>query len=165
MWVGLYRLCPVAGHTPIFHAQVHFRSATQSCLTLCSPMDCSTPGFPVLPGNSTTSTTRAYSNSCQLSRWCHPTISSSVIPCHTLLSPSPPAFNLSQHQDLFKWVNSSHQVAKVLAKVFTFQWIFRTDVLYDWLVWSPWSPRDSQEPSPTLRFKRINSSVLFIVQL
>ena len=47
MWVGLYRLCPVAGHTPIFHAQVHFRSATQSCLTLCNPMDCSTPGFPV----------------------------------------------------------------------------------------------------------------------
>ena len=47
-----------------------------------------------------------YSNSCSLSRWCHPTISSSVIPF-------PPAFNLSQHQGLFKWVSYSHQVAKV----------------------------------------------------
>ena len=48
----------------------------------------------------------AYSNSCPLSRWCHPTISSSS-------SPSP-AFNISQHQGLFQWVSSSHQVAKVL---------------------------------------------------
>ena len=48
----------------------------------------------------------AYSNSCPLSQWGHPTISSSVI------SPSPPTFNLSQHQGLFQWVSSSHQVAK-----------------------------------------------------
>ena len=54
-------------------------------------------------------TPRACSNSCPLSRWCHPTISSSS-------SPSPPAFNLSHHQVLFQWVSSSHQVAKVLAK-------------------------------------------------
>ena len=47
-------------------------------------------------------------NSCPLSQWCHPTISSSVIP-------SPPTFNLSQHQGLFQWVSSSHQVAKVLS--------------------------------------------------
>ena len=47
-----------------------------------------------------------YSNSCPLSRWCHPIISSSV-------SPSPPAFNLSQHQGLFRWVISSHQVTKI----------------------------------------------------
>ena len=52
-------------------------------------------------------TPKVYSNSCPLSRWCHPTITSSVVP-------SPPAFNLSQHQGLFKWVSSSHQVAKVL---------------------------------------------------
>ena len=49
----------------------------------------------------------ACSNSCPSSQWCHPTISSSVVP-------SPPAFNLSQHQELFQWVGSSHQVAKVL---------------------------------------------------
>ena len=52
-------------------------------------------------------TPRAYSNSCPLSQWCHQ-------PSHPLLSPSPPAFNLSQHQGLFQWVSSSHQVAKVL---------------------------------------------------
>ena len=47
-----------------------------------------------------------YPNPCPLSQWCHPT--------HPLLSPSPPALNLSQHQGLFKWVNSWHEVAKVL---------------------------------------------------
>ena len=49
----------------------------------------------------------ACSNSCPSCRWFHPTISSSV-------APSPPAFNFSQHQGLFQWVSSSHQVAKVL---------------------------------------------------
>ena len=64
----------------------------------------------------------AYSNSSPLSWWCHPTISSSVIPFF-------PAFNLSQHQGLFKWVHSSHQVAKVLEFQLQHQWIFRTDFL------------------------------------
>ena len=66
-----------------------------------------------------------YSNSWPLSWWCHPTISSSS-------TPSPPAFNLSQHQGLFKWVSSSYQVAKVLEFQLqhqSFQWIFRTDFL------------------------------------
>ena len=49
---------------------------------------------------------RVCSNSCLLSRWCHP-------PSHPLLSPSPPSFNLSQHQGFFQWVSCSHQVAKV----------------------------------------------------
>ena len=74
----------------------------------------------------------AYSNSCPLSRWCHPTISSSVIP-------SPPALSLSQHQGLFKWVSSSHQVAKVMEFKLqhqSFQWIFRTDFLS--LGWTGW---------------------------
>ena len=73
-------------------------------------------------------TPRACSNSHSLSRWCHP-----------LSSPSP-AFNLSQHQGLFQWVSSLHQVAKVLELQLqhqSFQWIFRTDFLYNWLVWSP----------------------------
>ena len=63
------------------------------------------------------------SNSCPLSQWCHPTIS-------PLLPPSPPALNLSQHQGLFQWVSSSHQVAKVpelQLQYQSFQWIFRID--------------------------------------
>ena len=98
-------------------------------------------------------TPRTYSNSYPLSQWCQPTISS-------LLSPSPSAFNLSQHQGLFKWVSSSHQVAKVLEFQLqhqSFQWIFRTDFLLNGLVGSPCSPRDSQESSPTPQFKSINS--------
>ena len=64
-----------------------------------------------------------YSNSCPLSHWCHPIISSSVVPF-------PPTFNLSQHQALFQGVSSLHQVAKVLEFQLqhqSFQWIFRTD--------------------------------------
>ena len=65
--------------------------AVHLCPTLCDPSDCSTPGFPVLLCPSSPG---ACSNSCPLSRWCHPTISSSV-------APSPPVLNLSQHQGLF----------------------------------------------------------------
>ena len=71
----------------------------------------------------------AHANPCPLSRWCHPTISSSV-------TPSPPAFNLSLHQGLFQWVSSLHQVAKVLEfqlQYQSFQWILRVDFLYDWV--------------------------------
>ena len=105
----------------------------------------------------------ACSNSCPLSLWCHPTISSSVIP-------SPLTFNLSQHQGLFQWVSSLHQVAKVLEFQLqhqSFQWIFRTDFLQDWLVWSPCSPRDSQESSPNHSSKAsvLQHSTSFIVQL
>ena len=94
----------------------------------------------------------ACSNSCPSSWWCHPNISSSVIP-----------FNLSQHQGLFKWVSSLHQVVKGLEFQLqhqSFQSMFRTDFLYDWLVGSPCSPRDSQESSPTPQFKSISSSAL-----
>ena len=58
--------------------------------------------------------------------------------------------NISQHQSLFQWVNPSHQVAKVMELLLqhqSFQCIFRIDFLYDWLVWSPCNPRDSQEAS------------------
>ena len=88
-----------------------------------------------------------------------------VMPSNHLIlsSPSPPAFSLSQHQGLFQLVSSSHQVAKVLdfqLQHQSFQWMFRTNFLYDWLVWSPWSPRDSQESFPRPQLKSINSSAL-----
>ena len=84
------------------HYFVQFSSVTQSCLTLCNPMDCSSPGFPVhLPLPEFTQTHV---------HW----VGDAIQPSHPLLSPSPPAFNLSQHQGLFKWVSSSHQVVQVL---------------------------------------------------
>ena len=70
-------------------------------------------------------TPRVYSNSCPLSQWCYPTISSSVIPFSSCLQ----SF---QDQDLFQWVSSSHEVAKILElhlQYQSFQWIFRTDFL------------------------------------
>ena len=98
---------------------------------------------------------RAYSNSCPSSRWCHP-----------LPLPSPPIFNLFQHQGLSQWVSSSHHMAKVLEfqlQQQSFQWIFRTDFSYDRLVGSPCCPRDCQESSPTPQFKSINSLALSLL--
>ena len=73
---------------------------------------------------------------------------------------------LSQHQSLFQWISFSHQVAKVMKLQLqhqSFQWIFSVDFLYDWLVWSPCYPRDSQESSPTPQFKSISSLVLSLL--
>ena len=99
----------------------------------------------------------AFSNSCPLSWWCHPTISSP-----SLTSPSPAAFNHSGHQGLFKWVISLHQVPKVLefqlqqspSNEYSGLISFRMDWL-DLLV-----VQETQESSPTPQFKSINSSVL-----
>ena len=99
---------------------VQFSSVAQLCPTLCDPMDCSTPGFPVhhqLPGFTQTHV-----------HW----VGDAIQPSHPLSSPSPPTFNLSQYQGHFKWVSSLHQVAKVLEIQLqhqSFQWIFRTDFL------------------------------------
>ena len=102
-----------------FSTSIQFSSVAQSCQTLCDPMGCSTPGFPALELAQTH--VHWVSDASQLS--------------HPLLSPSPPAFNLSHHQGRFKWVSSSHQVAKVLELQHqSFQWIFMTDFLQDWLV-------------------------------
>ena len=90
-------------------------------------------------------------------------VNDAIKPSHPLLSPSPPAFYLAQHQGLFQWVGPLHQVAKVLKLHLqhqSFQCIFRVHFLWDWLVWFPCSPRGSQESSPTPQFKSINSSVL-----
>ena len=114
-------------------------------------MHCSMPGFPVLHHLLEFSQTHV----C----W----VSDAIQPSHPLSSPSPPALDLSQHQRLFQWVSSMHQVARVLEFQLqhqSFQWIFRVDFPYNCLVWSPCSPRDSQEPFPAPQFKSINSLVL-----
>ena len=97
-------------------------------------------------------------------------VSDAIQLSHPLSSTSPPAFNFSQHQALFQWVSSSHQVTKILELHLqhqSFWWIFRADFLYDWLVGSPCCPRDSKESSPAPHFEGINCSAfsLFIVQL
>ena len=83
-------------------SSVQFSSVAQSCLTLCDPTNCSTPGLPVhhhLPEFTQTHVHR---------------VSDAIQPSHPLSSPFPPAPNPSHHQSLFQWVNSSHEVAKVL---------------------------------------------------
>ena len=92
-------------------------------------------------------------------------VSDAIQRSYPLLYPYPPAFNPSQHQGLSQWVNSSHEVAKVLEFQLqhqSFQWTPRTYLLQDGLVGSPCSPRDSQESSPTPQFKS-NSSVLSLL--
>ena len=136
----------------IGESQNQFSSAqfSQLYLTLCDPMDCSTPGFSFLHQLPELAQIHVH--------W----VSDAIQPSHPLSSPSPPPFKVTGHQGLFKWVSTLHQGAKGLKLQHqSFQWIFRTDFLYDWLkVWSPCSPRDSQESSPTPQFKSINSSAL-----
>ena len=110
-------------------SRVRFSSVAQSCPTLCDPMNRSTPGLPVnhhLPEFTQSLVHR---------------VSDAIQPSHPLSSPSPPAPNSSQHQGLFQWVNSSHEMAKVLE----FQlglgwgidetWIGRSFFFYgDWLM-------------------------------
>ena len=98
---------------------MRYLSSVQSCLTLCSSMDCSTPGFPVHHQLPELAQTHVHK------------LSDAIQPSHPLSLPSLPAFNLAQ------WVSSSHQVAKVLEFQLqhqSFQWIFKTDFLcMDWL--------------------------------
>ena len=100
----------------LIHSSVQFSSAAQSCVTLCDPMNCSTPGFPQ---------THVH--------W----VGDAIQPSHFLSSSSLPAPNPSQHQSIFQWVNSSHEVAKVLEFQLqhqSFQWKLRTDLL-EWTGW------------------------------
>ena len=135
----------------IKRSQKVFSSVAQSCLTLCDPMNCSTSGLPVHHQLRESTQTHVY--------W----LGDAIQPSHPLSSPSPPTLNLSQHQGLFQWVSSLHQVAKVLESQLqhqSFQCTPGTDLLQDGLVGSPCNPRDSQESSPTPQFKSINSLAL-----
>ena len=101
-------------------SSVQFSSFAQSFPTLWDPMNHSTSGLLIhhqLPESTQTHV-----------HW----VGDAIQPSHLLSSPSPPALNLSQHQGLFKWVSSSHQVAKLLKFQLQhqcFQWTSRTDLL------------------------------------
>ena len=105
-WTGRPGMLQSMGSQRVRHDRVNelnqIRSVTQSCPTLCNPMNRSTPGLPVphqLPEFTQTHVHR---------------VSDAIHPSHPVSSPSPPAPNPSQHQSLFQWVNSLHEVAKVL---------------------------------------------------
>ena len=109
-------------------------SVAQSHPTLCDSLDCSMPGL--LVHHQLPEFTLHF-------RW----VNDAIQPSHSLSSPSP-VFNLFQHQGLFKWVSSLHQMAKILEFQLqhqSFQWILRTDLSWDGLVGSPCSSRDSQK--------------------
>ena len=148
-------------------------SLTKSCPTLCDPMDCSTPAFPVLHYLWEFAQTHVH--------W----VGDAIQPSRPLLHPSPPAFNLSQHQGLFQCVGSYHQMAKVLQLQHqSFQWIFRVDFLSvlvqslshvwllvtpwtaDWLVCSPCCLKDSQSlfQLHTSKASILQCSAFFMVQ-
>ena len=125
-------------------------SVAQSYPTLCNPMDCSTPSSSVLPHLQEFAQTHVYR------------VGDVIQPSHPLSSPSPPALNLFQHQGLFQWVSSSHQVAKVLE--FQHRSVLPMNIqdLFPlrWTGWISLRPRDSQVTSPTPQFKSINSLAL-----
>ena len=107
-------------YTSILLSTSSIVQSAQSCPTLCNPKDCSMPGFPV------------HHQLLELAQTHVHRVSDAIQPFHPLSSPSPPAFNLSQHQGLFQWVSSLHQVAKVLEFQLqhqSFQWTLRTDLL------------------------------------
>ena len=115
-WSFSFSISPSNEYSRLISFQ--FSSATQLGLTFCNPMDCSMPGLPVHHQLLELTQTHAH--------W----VGDAIQPSHPPSSTS--AFNLSQHQGLFQWVSSSHQVAKVLEFQIqhpSFQWIFKSDFL------------------------------------
>ena len=130
-----------------------FSSVSQLCLTLCDPMNCSTPGLPVhhqLP-----EFTQTYVH------WVDDAIQWS----HPLSSPSPPALNPSQNQgfQMSQLFASGGQSIGVSASAAVLPMNIQDWFPLGWLVGSPCSPRDSQESSPTPQFKSINSSAFSLL--
>ena len=132
---------------------VQFSSITQSCPTLTDPIDCSTPGFPVHH---------------QLPEWIQTHVhwvSDTIQLSHPLSSPYSPAFNLSHHQSLFKWVSSSHQVGKVL------EFLLQPSVLpmniQDWfpLGWTSWISLQSKALSRVFSNTTVQKHQIFYAQL
>ena len=126
-------------------------SVTQSCLALCDPINCSTPGFPrpsPSPG--------ACSNLCPLSWWCHPSICSSVILFCSCLQSFPP----SGSSPVSRPLASGGQTVGGSTSVSLLPMNIQDWVPLGWTGWIPCNPRDSQESSPTPQFKHINSLAL-----
>ena len=124
-----------------------FSSASQLCLP-------ATLWTAACQASMSNTKSQACSNSCSLCRWCHPNVSSSVVPFFSCLQSFPASGSFPKSQ-LFKLGGQSTGVSASV-----FQWISMTDFLLDGLVRPPCSTKDSQESSPTPQLKCINSSVL-----
>ena len=147
---------PFSGSQP---CSIQFSTVTQSCLTLWEAMNHSTPGRPVHPQLPEFTQTHVH--------WAGEAIQTS----HLLLSPPPASssvvsssrlhsFPASESFQMSQFFSAGGQVLEFQLQQQCFQWIFRTGFLLDGLVGSPYSPRDSQDSSPTPQFKSINSSAL-----
>ena len=136
-------------------SSIHLLSSVQfSCLVVSDSLrpheeqHCRPPSPSPTPG--------IHPNPRPSSRWCHSTISSSVVP----FSSCPQSFPAWGSFQMSQLSTSGGQSTGVSASYQSYQWTPRTNLLQDGLVGSPCSPRDSQESSPTPQFKSINSSVL-----
>ena len=117
IWNSLYY---IYGILYIQCSSVQSSSVAQSYLTICDPINHSMPVLPVHHQLPESTQTQVY--------W----VGDAIQPPHPLLSPSPPALNLSQHQGLFKWVSSPHQMAKILEFQLhhqSLQWTLRADLI------------------------------------
>ena len=131
---------------------LQFSSVTQLCSTLCDPMDCNMLGFPV------------HQQLPELAQSHVHWVSDTIQPLHSLSSPSPPSFSLSQHQGLFQWVSSSHQVTKY--------WSFNFSIMLpmniqDWfpLRWTGWISLQSKGLSRVFSNTTVQKHQFFSAQL
>ena len=143
----------IAFHSKYFLIYLQFSSVTQSYPTLCDPMNRSTPGLPVhhhLPEFTQTHVHR---------------VSDTIQPSHPWSSLSPPAPNPSQHHSLFQWVNSSHEVAKVLKfqlQHHSLQRTPRTDLLQK-TVWISLQSKGLSRVFSNTTVRKLNSSALSLL--
>ena len=154
-WINITNMRVIKRHhkkTQMCESTYQFISVAQSCPTLCDPMDCSMPGFPVHHQLWELTQTHVY--------W----VSDAIQPSHPLLSPSPPVFNLSQPQGLFQWVSSLQQVAKVLE--FDSAWVLPVNI-QDWfpLGWTGWISLQSKTLSRVFSNTTVQKHQFFGAQL
>ena len=134
-----------------FYARNQFSSVAQLCLTLCNPMDCSMPGLPV------------HHQLLEFMQTHVLQVGDAIQPSHPLSSPSLPAFKLSQHQGLFKWLSSLHQVANVFG---VSAWVLSVNT-QDWspLGWTGWISLQSKGLSRVFSNTIVQKHRFFAAQL
>ena len=136
-------------------SSVQFSWVAQSCPTLWDPMDCSMPGLPVYHQLPEPTQTHVH--------W----VGDAIQPSHPLSSPSPPALNPSQHQGLFQWVSSSHEVAKYWSFSFSISPSNEYSISWFPLGWTGWISLQSKGllQHHSSKASILKHSAFFVVQL